>query len=89
MSGTGTQTTTTGQLGFSDNFKKQMPTIIIASLTLTASLAWNDGFKALIDQYVPAQYRNAANAWLKVAYAFVLTAIIIFIITIILWKTSS
>jgi hypothetical protein len=72
----------------SSNIQKQMPTIIVGSLTLMASLAWNDSFKALIDQYVPDQYKNSKNAWFKVLYSFILTSVIIIVISIILAYSS-
>ena len=68
----------------SSNIRKQMPTIIIGSLTLIASFAWNDGFKALIDQYVPDEYKKGRNAWFKILYAFILTTIVILVISLIL-----
>jgi len=68
----------------SNNIQKQLPAIIVGSLTLTASLAWNDSFKALIDQYVPDQYKNGKNAWFKMLYAFILTLVIVLVISIIL-----
>lgn len=73
----------------SSNIKKQLPAIIIGSLTLTASLAWNDSFKALIDQYVPEQYKNGKNAWFKMLYAFTLTLVIVCVISLILIYSPS
>lgn len=67
----------------STNFKKQLPVIIVGSLTLIATLSWNDAIKALIDKYIPPEYKNSENAWFKVLYAFVLTSIVIIIISII------
>lgn len=67
-----------------NNIKTKLPTIIIGSLTLVASLAWNEAFKAMIDQYIPENYKNKQNAWSKVLYAFVITCIIIIAITFIL-----
>lgn len=64
--------------------KSKMPTIIIGSLTLIAGLAWNDAFKAIIDYYVPVQYKNSANVWFKTFYAFILSTIIIILISILL-----
>jgi hypothetical protein len=66
------------------NLKDKYPTIIIGSLTLVAGLAWNDGFTALIDQYVPDKYKKGNNAWFKILYASVLTFIIVILITVIL-----
>ncbi len=67
-----------------NNLKNRMPTIIIGSLSLIAGLAWNDAFKALIDQYIPEKYKNKTNAWFKMLYAFILTVIIIIVISIVL-----
>lgn len=64
--------------------KTKMPTIIVGSLTLIASLAWNDAFKGLIDYYVPEKYKAGTNAWFKIVYAFFLSTIIIIIISLIL-----
>lgn len=69
---------------FKSNVATKLPTIIIASLTLVAGLAWNDGFQAIIDQYVPEKYQKSHNAWFKILYAFLLTLIIVIVITIIL-----
>ncbi len=66
------------------NFKKQLPVIIVGSLTLIATLSWNDAIKAIIDKYIPPEYKNSENAWFKVLYAFILTCIIIIIISVIL-----
>ncbi|ARF09973.1 hypothetical protein Indivirus_6_39 [Indivirus ILV1] len=71
-------------IGFTGRLKKQMPTIIIGSLTLIASLAWNDAIKAIIDKYVPPEYKNSQNAWYKIFYAFILTCIIVIVISVIL-----
>lgn len=67
----------------STNFKKQLPVIVVGSLTLISTLSWNDAIKALIDKYIPPEYKNSENAWFKVLYAFVLTSIVIIIISII------
>lgn len=67
-----------------NNIRSRVPLIMIASLTLIATLAWNEAFKSLIDQYVPEEYRSTNNAWLKVLYAFILTLTIVVIISMIL-----
>lgn len=67
-----------------DNVRSKLPTIIIGSLTLVASLSWNDAFQSLINQYVPEEYRGTKNAWIKVLYAFVLTLVIIVVMSAIL-----
>ena len=66
-----------------NNMKNKMPVIIIGSLTFIAGLAWNNAFNALIDNYIPKEYRDRNNAWFKVLYAFILTTIIIVIISLI------
>lgn len=76
-------------LGITSNLKKQMPTIIVGSLTLIASLAWNDAIKAIIDKYVPPEYKNSQNALYKTLYAFILTCIIIIVISVILKFSST
>ena len=70
--------------GLKNNFKKQVPTIIVGSLTLIATLAWNEAIKSLIDKYVPPEYKDSQNAWYKVFYAFILTTIIVIVIGVIL-----
>lgn len=70
------------------NISKQLPTIMIGSLTLIAGLAWNEAFQKLINYYVPEKYRGKDNVWFKVCYAFILTVTIIIVITVIL-KFSS
>jgi len=67
-----------------NNVKSRLPMIIIGSLTLIASLSWNDAFQSLINQYVPEEYRGTKNAWVKVLYAFVLTLVIIMVMSVIL-----
>jgi hypothetical protein len=56
-----------------------MPSIIITSLTLTASLAWNDAIQTLINYLIPEKYRGKANVWAKLIYVVCLTIIIIII----------
>lgn len=63
------------------NLKNRLPTIIIGSLTLMSGIAWNNGLKALIDQYVPPEYSASKNVKVKFIYAFLLTIIIIIIIS--------
>ena len=70
--------------GATNHIKKRLPLILIASLTLIATLAWNEAFKSLIDQYIPEKYRSTSNAWVKVLYAFILTLIIIMVMSMIL-----
>ena len=65
------------------NMRQKLPAIVIGSLTLIAGLTWNDAFTAVINKYVPAQYRAADNARAKLIYAFCLTIAIIIAITII------
>jgi hypothetical protein len=69
------------QLDLHGNIQKTLPAIIIGSLTIVAGLAWNNAFIAIINQYIPAD--NQTNAWFKVVYAFVLTMIIIVVISVI------
>ena len=71
-------------LQISTNLKKQMPMIIVGSMTLVATLAWNSAFNSLIDQYVPEKYRSGKNAWFKILYAITLTMIVILITSVIL-----
>jgi hypothetical protein len=68
-----------------DNVKSQLPTIIIGALTVTAGLAWNDAISSLINVYVPPEYRKSNNAWFKILYAFVLTIVLVIIMSLILY----
>lgn len=64
------------------NLKTRLPIILIGSLTLIATLNWNQSINALIDQYVPPDYSKATNTRMKFLYTFVLTVIIIIIISL-------
>lgn len=66
------------------NLKRRIPDIIIASFTIVAGLAWNDAITAIINYYVPDNYKSSTNAWFKVIYASILTTIIVIFITVIL-----
>lgn len=74
---------TTGEV-IGSNLKKRLPTIVVGSLTLIAGIAWNNGFKALIDQYIPPEYSSSRNVKIKFFYALLLTIIIIIIISILI-----
>ncbi len=71
------------------NVKARLPMIIASSLSLIAGLAWNSFFNSIINYYVPNEYRVKYSAWIKVAYAFLLTSIIIIVINIILYYMPS
>ena len=50
------------------------PVVLIASaVVIVISLAWDSAITSLINQYIPQEYANSKNAWIKVAYAVVLT----------------
>jgi len=50
------------------------PAVLIASaVVIVISLAWDSAITSLINQYIPQEYANSKNAWIKVAYAVVLT----------------
>ena len=50
------------------------PVVLIASaVVIVISLAWDNAITSLINQYIPQEYANSKNAWIKVAYAVVLT----------------
>lgn len=66
------------------NVKDRLGTIVIGSLTLIAGLVWNEAFNAIINNYVPVEYRSANNAKVKFIYAFVLTIVVIIIISVLL-----
>jgi hypothetical protein len=63
------------------NVKQKLPAIVVGSLTLIAGLVWNDAFNAIINRYVPAEYRAASNAKVKFIYALVLTIVVIMVIS--------
>ncbi len=65
------------------NLRERLPAIIIGSLSLIAGLVWNDAFNAIINKYVPSEYRSADNAKVKFIYALCLTIAVIIIISII------
>ncbi len=71
------------------NVKARLPTIVASSLSLIAGLAWNSFFNSVINYYVPNEYRIKYSAWIKIAYAFFLTCIIIIVINIILYYMPS
>lgn len=75
-------------LTIASNIRSKMPAIIIGSLTLIATLTWNDALNSIINQYVPPKYRSADNAKIKFVYALVLTIISIAIISILLQYPS-
>lgn len=64
------------------NLKTRLPIIVIGSLTLIATLNWNQSINALIDQYVPPNYSKATNTKMKFLYTFILTIVIIIIISL-------
>lgn len=83
--GTIGDTTTVAIANVATNVKAKLPLIMASSLSLIAGLAWNSFFSSFIDYYVPEKYRVSYSAWIKLAYAFILTIIIIFVISIILY----
>jgi large-conductance mechanosensitive channel len=58
---------------------KQIVVIIIGSLSLMASLAWNEAVKATIDHYYPNNL-NKNNFLQKILYAVILSTLIIVIV---------
>jgi hypothetical protein len=78
-------TTTVALANVATNVRAKLPTIMASSLSLIAGLAWNSFFNSLITYYVPEEYRQSYSAWIKVAYAFILTIIIIAVIGIIFY----
>lgn len=64
------------------SIRKQLPLIIIGSLSLMASLAWNEAIKSIIDYYYPNTI-NKDNYVRKVVYATILSIVIIIIIFLI------
>lgn len=50
------------------------PVVLVASaVVIVISLAWDNAITALINQYIPQEYANSKNAWVKIAYAVFLT----------------
>jgi Na+/H+ antiporter NhaC len=70
----------TNQGSFKEEFMSKMEFIIILALVFVAIFTWRDAIEAVIDAYVPAQYRQEHNAWFHVLYAFILTVILILVI---------
>lgn len=87
--GTLSDTSTVVLANVASNVKVRLPMIVASSLSLIAGLAWNSFFNSIINYYVPEEYRKTYSAWIKVIYAFILTAIIIIVISIILYYMPS
>lgn len=52
------------------------PVVLVASaVVIVISLAWDNAITALINQYIPQEYANSKNAWVKIAYAVFLTIV--------------
>lgn len=52
------------------------PAVLMATaIAITVSLAWDSAITSLINQYIPQEYANSKNAWVKLVYAVVLTII--------------
>jgi intracellular septation protein A len=47
--------------------------LVAGAIVVTLSLAWNNAITALINKYIPEQYADSNNAWVKLAYALGLT----------------
>lgn len=57
----------------SDQLK--LSALAAGAIMITVSLAWDNAITALINQYIPEQYANSKNAWIKLIYAIVLTVL--------------
>jgi hypothetical protein len=57
----------------------QPGTLIIGAISVTVGLAWSNAITAIIDYYVPAQYADSKNMWVKLMYAVVLTILAVMI----------
>lgn len=66
------------------NMKLNTLAIVMSSLTVVAGLAWNDAIKAIIDKYIPPDYKKSKNVWVKALYALIVTLIVVFMISLIL-----
>ena len=64
-----------------ENVIIQIPLLLIGALSFVVAFAWNDAIKAIIDHYVPAEYKNSPNHWIKLMYAVALTLLMIILIT--------
>ncbi len=58
----------------------QSSALIVGSIALVVSLAWNNAITSLIDQYIPEKYSQSKNAWMKVAYAIIMTFLAIILV---------
>jgi hypothetical protein len=64
------------------NTNFQISTLVVGSVALIVSLAWNNAITSLIDQYVPAKYANSKNAWFKIVYAIIMTLLAIIFVKV-------
>ena len=53
----------------------QPSSLIIGSVAVAVGLAWSNAITAIIDYYVPAQYADSKNMWVKLMLAVVLTIV--------------
>lgn len=51
--------------------------LVSGAIVISLSLAWNNAITALINKYIPEQYADSNNAWIKLGYALVLTMLAI------------
>jgi predicted secreted protein len=61
------------------SIRTQLPLIIIGSLSLMASLAWNEAIKSVIDHYYPDN-STQDNYVRKIIYATIISIIMILVI---------
>jgi hypothetical protein len=54
------------------SFTTMVIVLVLTALSLTVSLAWNEGIKSLINEYYPQSKDNTRG---KVIYALVITAL--------------
>ena len=79
---------TVGIYSIKNQFFDTLPQLVGSALIIVTALAWNDAMSSVIDYYVPEDIAQAHNVWWKVAYAFVLTVIMV-ILTIVLYYLST
>ena len=57
----------------------QPTSLIVGAISVTVGLAWSTAITSIIDYYVPAQYANSKNMWVKLMYAVILTILAVMV----------
>jgi uncharacterized BrkB/YihY/UPF0761 family membrane protein len=65
-------------------FKRQITTLIFGAFSLVAALAWNDAIKSFIETIYPVTQNGL---WAKFLYAFIITVVVV-VVSIIVTKLN-